>query len=193
MKAQKKYLCHAFNACHDRSDIVLMVVNSRRNPWYDKRHSGFAHEAGKGIIIVVNKWDTIKKTIIPLLTGKQISRDQFQFLSYAPIIFIGWAKQRLNKLPEMIKRISESSEPSYFIGCLEWCYHGCHCRPTQHQLAKENALRFSMAHRFRLNHQHLLSFVNDRGLCTSHYMPFLWKSNSSSLWFWGNTNSFDCS
>ena len=46
----------------DRSDIVLMVINAEEGiREYDKRIAGFAHEAGKGIIIVVNKWDTIEK------------------------------------------------------------------------------------------------------------------------------------
>ena len=46
----------------DRSDVVLMVINAEEGiREYDKRIAGFAHEAGKGMIIVVNKWDTIEK------------------------------------------------------------------------------------------------------------------------------------
>ena len=94
----------------DRSDIVLMVINAEEGiREYDKRIAGFAHEAGKGIIIVVNKWDTIKKDNHTVANWEADIRDQFQFLSYAPIIFVSAeTKQRLNKLPEMIKRISES-------------------------------------------------------------------------------------
>ena len=46
----------------DRSDVVLMVLNAEEGiREYDKRIAGFAHEAGKGIVIVVNKWDTLEK------------------------------------------------------------------------------------------------------------------------------------
>lgn len=49
----------------DRSDVVLVVLNAEEGiREYDKRIAGFAHEAGKGIILVVNKWDTLEKIII---------------------------------------------------------------------------------------------------------------------------------
>ncbi len=57
----------------DRSDVVLMVLNAEEGiREYDKRIAGFAHEAGKGIIIVVNKWDTLEKDN-HTETGKKIS------------------------------------------------------------------------------------------------------------------------
>ncbi|RJU03510.1 ribosome biogenesis GTPase Der, partial [Klebsiella pneumoniae] len=74
---------------------------------YDKRIAGFAHEAGKGMIIVVNKWDTIEKDNHTVARWEADIRDQFQFLTYAPIIFVSAVtKQRLNRLPQLIKRIS---------------------------------------------------------------------------------------
>ncbi|WP_019780184.1 ribosome biogenesis GTPase Der, partial [Streptococcus sobrinus] len=94
----------------DRSDVVLMVINAEEGIRdYDKRIAGFAHEAGKGIIIVVNKWDTIKKDNHTTSQWEEDIRDNFQFLSYAPIVFVSAeTKQRLHKLPELIKRISQS-------------------------------------------------------------------------------------
>ena len=95
----------------DRSDVVLMVLNAEEGiREYDKRIAGFAHEAGKGMIIVVNKlgysWERQphheKK-------WEEDIREQFQYLPYAPIVFVSaLTKQRLHKLPEMIKQISES-------------------------------------------------------------------------------------
>ena len=94
----------------DRSDIVLMVINAEEGiREYDKRIAGFAHEAGKGIILVVNKWDTIQKDNHTVSQWEEDLRHEFQYLSYAPIIFVSAVtKQRLNKLPEMIKTISQS-------------------------------------------------------------------------------------
>ncbi|MGC4440713.1 GTP-binding protein, partial [Streptococcus suis] len=89
---------------------VLMVINAEEGiREYDKRIAGFAHEAGKGIIIVVNKWDTITKDNRTVKEWEDDIRDNFQYISYAPIIFVSaLTKQRLNKLPDMIKAISES-------------------------------------------------------------------------------------
>lgn len=90
----------------DRSDVVLLVINAEEGiREYDKRIAGFAHEAGKGMIIVVNKWDLLEKDNHTVAKWEADIRDQFQFLSYAPIIFVSaLTKQRLNKLPELIKK-----------------------------------------------------------------------------------------
>lgn len=94
----------------DRSDIVLMVLNADEGiREYDKRIAGFAHEAGKGIIIVVNKWDLVDKDTHTMKQWEDDIRYQFQYLSYAPIIFVSAVtKQRLQKIPKMLKTISEN-------------------------------------------------------------------------------------
>ena len=94
----------------DRSDVVLMVLNAEEGiREYDKRIAGFAHEAGRGIIIVVNKWDAIEKDNKTLKKWEEKIRDEFQYLSYAPIIFVSAeTKQRLNKLPDLIKSVSQA-------------------------------------------------------------------------------------
>lgn len=91
----------------DRSDVVLMVLNAEEGiREYDKRIAGFAHEAGKGMIIVVNKWDKVTKNNHTLQEFEEDIRKEFQYLSYAPIIFVSAkTKQRLGKLPEMIERV----------------------------------------------------------------------------------------
>ena len=108
---------------------VLMVINAEEGiREYDKRIAGFAHEAGKGMIIVVNKWDTLEKDNHTMKNWEEDIREQFQYLPYAPIIFVSaLTKQRLHKLPEMIKQISEKSKHTYSISCLERCDYGCYC------------------------------------------------------------------
>lgn len=61
--------------------------------------AGFAHEAGKGILIVVNKWDTLEKDNDTMKKFELEIRTKFKFLDYAPIVYVS-AKtgQRLNKL-----------------------------------------------------------------------------------------------
>ncbi len=66
-----------------------MVLNAEEGiREQDKRVAGYAHEAGRGIIIVVNKWDTVKKIQIQCVIFEAEIRDEFQYLDYAPIIFL---------------------------------------------------------------------------------------------------------
>lgn len=94
----------------DRSNVVLFVINAEEGiREQDKKVAGYAHEAGRAIIIVVNKWDTLKKDNFTMKEFEQHIRDEFQYLSYAPIIFVSAkTKQRLNQLPALIKRVDEN-------------------------------------------------------------------------------------
>ncbi|GAB2025921.1 ribosome biogenesis GTPase Der [Lactovum odontotermitis] len=94
----------------DRSDIVCVVINAEEGIRdYDKRIAGFAHDAGKGILIVVNKWDTLEKDDKTMKKWEEDIRDGFQFLDYAPIVFVSAVtKQRLKQLPEKIKDIHKA-------------------------------------------------------------------------------------
>ncbi|MBF7125899.1 ribosome biogenesis GTPase Der [Pediococcus pentosaceus] len=91
----------------DNSNVVLVVLNAEEGiREQDKRIAGYAHEAGRGIIIVVNKWDTLKKDNHSLSNFEQAIRSEFAYLSYAPIIFVSAVtKQRLSQLLELIKRV----------------------------------------------------------------------------------------
>ncbi len=94
----------------ERSDVVLVVLNAEEGiREQDKKVAGYAHEAGKGVIIVVNKWDTLDKDNNTVKDFERDIRSEFAYLSYAPIVFVSaLTKQRLNKLPELIKRVSEN-------------------------------------------------------------------------------------
>ena len=94
----------------DRSDVVLFVINAEEGiREQDKKVAGYAHEAGRGIIIVVNKWDTLEKDNRTMKDFENLIRQEFQYLDYAPIIFVS-AKthQRLQSLPAMIVEVSEN-------------------------------------------------------------------------------------
>lgn len=94
----------------DRSDVVCVVLNAEEGiREQDKHVAGYAHDAGRGIVIVVNKWDTLKKDSYTMKEFESHIRNEFQYLSYAPIIFVS-AKthQRLNELPKLIRRVDEN-------------------------------------------------------------------------------------
>ena len=96
----------------DRSDVVCVVLNAEEGiREQDKHVAGYAHEAGRGIIIVVNKWDTLKKDNHTMKEFEKTIRQEFQYLSYAPIVFVS-AKthQRLEQLPKLIERVNHNHE-----------------------------------------------------------------------------------
>lgn len=92
----------------DDSDVVLVVLNAEEGiRELDKHIAGYAHEAGCGVIIVVNKWDTLKEKDHRTMTDfTNLIRQEFQYLSYAPIVFVSAkTKQRLNQLPGLIEEV----------------------------------------------------------------------------------------
>ena len=94
----------------DRSDVVLIVMNAEEGiREQDKRVAGFAEEAGKGVMFVVNKWDTLEKDDKTMNNFIDDIRDQFRFLDYAPIFFVSAkTKQRVHTLFSNIQLISEN-------------------------------------------------------------------------------------
>lgn len=91
----------------ERSDVVLCVINAEEGiREQDKRVFGYAHEAGKGIILVVNKWDTVEKETNTMKEFELDVRDEFQYLAYAPIVFVSAiTKKRLHVLPDRISEV----------------------------------------------------------------------------------------
>ena len=88
----------------DRSDICLLVINAEEGIIeHDKHIAGYVLEKGKGLILVVNKWDTVKDGDIKKYTQKV--RNEFQFLSYVPIVFTSaTTKKRIHTImPEVLK------------------------------------------------------------------------------------------
>ncbi len=94
----------------ERSDVVLVVLNAEEGiQEQDKKIAGYAHEAGKAIIIVVNKWDAVEKDEKTMNLFTEQIREHFLFLSYAPIIFVSAkTKQRVHQILALVKRVSEN-------------------------------------------------------------------------------------
>lgn len=93
----------------DRSDVVLMLLDAVDGVTeQDKKVAGYAHEAGKGILIVVNKWDAIEKDDKTMKKFEEDIREEMAYLSYAPIVYISaLTGQRVQKVLEWVKFISE--------------------------------------------------------------------------------------
>ena len=95
----------------ERADVCLMLIDATEGVSdQDTKIAGEAHEAGKGIIIVVNKWDAVEKDTHTIEEFKKDIYNKLAFMSYAPMIFIS-AKtgQRVNKLYEMINKVANQN------------------------------------------------------------------------------------
>lgn len=93
----------------DRSDVVLMVIDGTAGVTeQDKRIAGYVHEAGKGAILVINKWDLVEKDEKTLHRYEQNLRSELGFMQYAPTIFVSaLTKQRVVKIIELVNFVAE--------------------------------------------------------------------------------------
>ena len=95
----------------ERADVCLLMIDAIEGVTdQDAKIAGEAHEAGKGIIIVINKWDEIEKETGTLEKYKKEVYTKLSYLQYAPVIFIS-AKtgQRVEKLFELIKMVANNN------------------------------------------------------------------------------------
>ena len=95
----------------ERADVCLLLIDANEGVTdQDAKIAGEAHEAGKGVIIVVNKWDDYDKENGTVEKYKKAIYNKLSYLSYAPIIFIS-AKtgQRVQKLFPMINEVAKQN------------------------------------------------------------------------------------
>ena len=94
----------------ERSNVCVVVINAEEGIIeHDKHIASYALEAGKPLVLVVNKWDTVKDKSIAEYT--KLMRNEFKFLSYVPIVFLSAkTKKRIHTLMPEIKKVYENSK-----------------------------------------------------------------------------------
>ena len=108
-KAEKYSVLRALSAM-DRSDICLVLIDAETGiREQDKKIAGYAVDAGKAVMIVVNKWDTVDKETNTMIKWEKEIRAHFQFITFAPIIFLSaLTKQRVKTLFPAIAEIYQN-------------------------------------------------------------------------------------
>lgn len=104
----------------ERADVCLILIDAQVGfTEQDSKVAGIAHEAGKGCVICVNKWDAVEKDDKTMQEMREKLTNDFSFMSYAPILFIS-AKtgQRLDKMFELIKLAAQSNAMRITTGTL---------------------------------------------------------------------------
>ncbi|MBQ6128620.1 MAG: ribosome biogenesis GTPase Der [Lachnospiraceae bacterium] len=107
-------------AAIERSDVCILVIDAAEGVTeQDAKIAGIAHEAGKAIIIAVNKWDTVEKDNKTVKKYEKDIRAILSFIPYADIVFISAETgQRLPKLFEITDRVYESASRRIATGVL---------------------------------------------------------------------------
>lgn len=93
----------------ERADVVLVLINGEEGIIEQDKHiAGYAYEAGKASLFVVNKWDMVEKEDKTMQQFEKKIRDHFLFMTYAPIVFLSAkTKQRLQKLLPVVKHVAD--------------------------------------------------------------------------------------
>lgn len=107
---EKYSILRALNAI-EKSDVIVVVIDANQGVIEQDRHvAGYAHESGKGVVIVVNKWDLVTKDEKTMAKTEKMLREQFKYLDYAKIVFTS-AKtgQRVQNLFDLIDEAYENN------------------------------------------------------------------------------------
>jgi len=106
---EKYSVMRALKAIED-SDVVLVVLNGEEGIIeQDKKIAGYAHEAGRAIIIVVNKWDAVEKDDKTMNRFTELIREEFKYLDYAPILYVSAkTKQRVHTILPKVNEVAEA-------------------------------------------------------------------------------------
>lgn len=163
----------AFRAI-DRSDLVLMVIDSVEGVTdQDKRIVGYAHEEGKGLILVMNKWDLIEKDEKTINKFEKDLREELPFVRYAPTQFVSaLTGQRINKIMELVEFVAEQNSRRVLTSTLnsqlrEWI----HLNPPSSDKGKR--LKILYATQKSVQPPTFIFFVNDPELIHFSYKRYL--------------------
>lgn len=177
----------------DRSDIVCLVLDAQTGiREQDKKVAGYAFQANKGIVILVNKWDAVDKSEGLFDTFSQEIRKEFQYLSFAPILFVS-AKtgQRLDKLPELLEEIYENRHRRIQSSVLnDVLMDAIALNPTPTD--KGRRLKIYYMTQVSVNPPTFVIFVNDPELMHFSYERFIENKLRESFYFDGTPLHLIC-
>ncbi len=170
----------------ERSDIVCLVLDAETGiREQDKKVAGYAYEAGKGMVILVNKWDAVDKSDKLFETFTKEIRAHFQYLTFAPILFVSaHTGQRLNKLPELLKTIYDNRHRRIQSSVLnDVLMDAVAMNPTPTD--KGRRLKIYYLTQVAVNPPTFVAFVNDVELMHFSYERFLENQLRQSFYFEG--------
>ena len=171
----------------ERSDVVLFVIDGETGIRdQDKHVAGYAHEAGKAIVIVYNKWDTVEKDDKTMHKIEKEIREQFLYLSYAPIVFVSAkTKQKVHNLFPVIEEVYQYSQLRIATNVLNEVLADAQIStpPPTHNGKR---LRINYASQVAITPPTFVLFVNDVELLHFSYQRYLENKLREAFGFNGN-------
>jgi GTPase len=171
----------------DRSDVVLMLIDSTDGVTeQDKKIAGYAHEAGKGIVLVINKWDLIEKDEKTMNKFDRDIREELAFMQYAPTLFTSaTTKQRVTKVLELVDFVAEQNSMRIATATLnsqvrEWV------SITPPPTDKGRRLKILFATQVAVKPPTFVFFVNDTELMHFSYSRYLENQLRKNFGFEGS-------
>ena len=158
----------------DRSDVVLMVLDAEEGVTeQDKRIAGYVHEAGKGVIIIINKWDLVDKDEKTMNKFEENIRKQLGFMQYAPTLFVSaLTKQRVVKIIELVNFVAEQQSNRISTSVLnEVISEAVQLTPPPSDKGKRLKILYST--QAGLKPPHFIFFVNEPALLHFSYLRYL--------------------
>ena len=184
----EKYSIMRAMSAIERSDVVLVVLDGESGlREQDKHVAGYAHEAGKGVILVYNKWDAVEKDAHTMAAIEKKLRTQFLYLSYAPIVFVSaLKKQRISQLLPLIDQVHDNSALRIQTNVLnEVIMDAQLMTPPQPHNGKR--LKIYYASQVSVCPPTIVLFVNDPELLHFSYKRFLENRLREAFGFEGTT------
>lgn len=177
----------------ERSDVCLIIIDAQEGVTeQDKRIAGYAHEAGRASIIVVNKWDLIEKDNRTYKEHERNVRNDLSFMQYAPILFISAkTKQRLKKVLEYIKYVSNQHAMRISTGALNDLISEA-ILLNQPPSDKGKRLKIYYGTQVSVKPPKFILFVNDVELAHFSYIRYLENQIRQNYNFEGTPIIVDC-
>ena len=175
----------------ERADVVLMVIDATEGVTeQDAKIAGIAHERGKGVIIVVNKWDAIEKNDKTMKEYEGKIRQVLSYMPYAEIMYVSAATgQRLNKLYEMIDVVMENQTLRVATGVLNETMAEA-VAMQQPPSDKGKRLKLYYITQVAVKPPTFVIFVNDKELMHFSYTRYLENKIREAFGFKGTSLKF---
>ncbi|SFS94163.1 ribosome biogenesis GTPase Der [Marininema halotolerans] len=170
----------------ERSDVVIMVLDGANGiAEQDKKVAGIAHEAGRAVVFVVNKWDAVDKDDKTMKRFRLEVEDHFSFMSYAPILFIS-AKtgQRIHQVLPKVKEVAEAHAHRVSTSVLNQVIQDA-TMSTPPPSVKGKRVKILYATQVAVKPPSIVIFVNDPELVHFSYVRYLENQLRESLGFEG--------
>ncbi len=175
----------------ERADVVLMVIDATEGVTeQDAKIAGIAHERGKGVIIVVNKWDAIEKNDRTMREYESDIRQVLSYMPYAEIMYVSAATgQRLNRLYDMIDMVIENQTLRIATGVLNEIMTEA-VAMQQPPSDKGKRLKLYYITQVAVKPPSFVIFVNDKELMHFSYTRYLENKIREAFGFRGTSLKF---